>query len=265
MHVLPVYGGQGYGVQLSALRRGVHIVVGTPGRIMDHLEKGTLDLTELRFLVLDEADEMLNMGFAEDVETILADTPDDKQVALFSATMPAQIRRISKKYLNDPAEITVKNKTATAANITQRYLMVSYPQKVDALTRILEVENFEGMIVFVRTKNETETLAEKLRARGFSAHGDQRRRGRRPSASARSTSSSRASSTSWSPPTWPPAASTSSGSATSSTTTSRPTPSPTCTGSAAPAAPAAAATRSRSSPRASATCSARSRRPPASR
>jgi ATP-dependent RNA helicase DeaD len=155
VHVLPVYGGQGYGVQLSALRRGVHIVVGTPGRIMDHLDKGTLDLTQLRFLVLDEADEMLNMGFAEDVETILADTPEDKNVALFSATMPAQIRRISKKYLNDPAEITVRNKTATAANITQRYLTVSYPQKVDALTRILEVENFEGMIVFVRTKNET--------------------------------------------------------------------------------------------------------------
>jgi ATP-dependent RNA helicase DeaD len=169
VHVLPVYGGQGYGVQLSALRRGVHVVVGTPGRIMDHLDKGTLDLSELRFLVLDEADEMLNMGFAEDVETILADTPVDKNVALFSATMPAQIRRISKKYLRDPAEITVKNKTATSANIAQRYLMVSYPQKVDALTRILEVENFEGMIVFVRTKNETETLAEKLRARGFSA------------------------------------------------------------------------------------------------
>lgn len=169
VHVLPVYGGQGYGVQLSALRRGVHVVVGTPGRIMDHLDKGTLDLTELRFLVLDEADEMLNMGFAEDVETILADTPEDKNVALFSATMPAQIRRISKAYLRDPEEITVKNKTATASNITQRYLMVSYPQKVDALTRILEVENFEGMIVFVRTKNETETLAEKLRARGFSA------------------------------------------------------------------------------------------------
>ena len=169
VHVLPVYGGQGYGVQLSALRRGVHVVVGTPGRIMDHLDKGTLDLSELRFLVLDEADEMLNMGFAEDVETILADTPEDKNVALFSATMPAQIRRISKSYLRDPEEITVKNKTATASNITQRYLMVSYPQKVDALTRILEVENFEGMIVFVRTKNETETLAEKLRARGLSA------------------------------------------------------------------------------------------------
>ena len=169
VHVLPVYGGQGYGTQLSALRRGVHIVVGTPGRIMDHLEKGTLDLSALKYLVLDEADEMLKMGFAEDVETILADTPDDKQVALFSATMPAQIRRISKKYLHDPEEITVENKTTTSVNTTQRYLMVSYPQKVDALTRILEVENFEGMIVFTRTKNETETLAEKLRARGYSA------------------------------------------------------------------------------------------------
>jgi ATP-dependent RNA helicase DeaD len=169
VHVLPVYGGQGYGTQLSALRRGVHVVVGTPGRIMDHLDKGTLDLTQLKYLVLDEADEMLKMGFAEDVETILADTPEDKQVALFSATMPAQIRRISKQYLNDPEEITVKNKTTTSANTTQRYLLVSYPQKVDALTRILEVENFEGMIVFTRTKNETETLAEKLRARGYSA------------------------------------------------------------------------------------------------
>ncbi|MFC4242563.1 DEAD/DEAH box helicase [Gryllotalpicola reticulitermitis] len=169
VHVLPVYGGQGYGVQLSALRRGVHVVVGTPGRIMDHLDKGTLDLSELKYLVLDEADEMLKMGFAEDVETILAETPDEKQVALFSATMPASIRRISKQYLRDPQEITVKTKTTTSANTTQRYLVVSYPQKVDALTRILEVENFEGMIVFVRTKNETETLAEKLRARGYTA------------------------------------------------------------------------------------------------
>jgi ATP-dependent RNA helicase DeaD len=136
---------------------------------MDHLAKGTLDLSELKYLVLDEADEMLKMGFAEDVETILADTPDDKQVALFSATMPPAIRRIAKQYLNDAEEITVKNKTTTSANTTQRYLMVSYPQKVDALTRILEVENFEGMIVFVRTKSETEVLAEKLRARGYSA------------------------------------------------------------------------------------------------
>lgn len=169
IHVLPVYGGQGYGTQLSALRRGVHVVVGTPGRIMDHLEKGTLDLSELKYLVLDEADEMLKMGFAEDVETILAQTPKDKQVALFSATMPSQIRRLSAKYLNEPQEITVKQKTTTSVNLTQRYLVVSYPQKVDALTRILEVENFEAMIVFTRTKNETETLAEKLRARGYAA------------------------------------------------------------------------------------------------
>lgn len=169
VHVLPVYGGQGYGVQLSALRRGVHVVVGTPGRIMDHLAKGTLDLSELQYLVLDEADEMLKMGFAEDVEQILAQTPAEKQVALFSATMPPQIRRLAQKYLRDPEEISIKSKTATGTNITQRYLVVSYAQKVDALTRILEVENFDGMIVFVRTKNETETLAEKLRARGYSA------------------------------------------------------------------------------------------------
>ncbi|KDA05508.1 cold-shock protein [Microbacterium sp. CH12i] len=169
VHVLPVYGGQGYGVQLSALRRGVHVVVGTPGRIMDHLAKGTLDLSALKYLVLDEADEMLKMGFAEDVEQILAQTPAEKQVALFSATMPPQIRRLAQKYLRDAEEITVKSKTASSTNITQRYLVVSYQQKVDALTRILEVENFDGMIVFVRTKNETETLAEKLRARGYSA------------------------------------------------------------------------------------------------
>ncbi len=169
VHVLPVYGGQGYAVQLSALRRGVHVVVGTPGRIIDHLEKGTLDLSRLRFLVLDEADEMLNMGFAEDVERILADTPEDKQVALFSATIPAQIRRLAEKYLRDPIEVTIRDRTTTAPNIRQRYLTVSFPQKVEALARILEVETFDAVMVFVRTKNETETVAEKLRARGFSA------------------------------------------------------------------------------------------------
>jgi len=169
VHVLPVYGGQGYGVQLSALRRGVHIVVGTPGRIIDHLEKGTLDLSALQYLVLDEADEMLKMGFAEDVETILAETPATKQVALFSATMPPQIRRMSKQYLNDPEEITVKSKTQTSANIAQRYLITAWQQKMDALTRILEVENFDGMIVFGRTRSITEEIAEKLRARGYSA------------------------------------------------------------------------------------------------
>ncbi|MDZ8274508.1 DEAD/DEAH box helicase [Microbacterium aquimaris] len=169
VHVLPVYGGQGYGVQLSALRRGVHVVVGTPGRIIDHLEKGTLDLSELKYLVLDEADEMLKMGFAEDVETILAETPTTKQVALFSATMPAAIRRMSKQYLHDPAEITVASKTTTSATITQRYLLTAWQRKMDALTRILEVENFDGMIVFGRTRSITEEIAEKLRARGYSA------------------------------------------------------------------------------------------------
>jgi len=169
LHVLPVYGGQGYGVQLSALRRGVHVVVGTPGRVMDHLEKGTLDLSALRFVVLDEADEMLNMGFAEDVEQILSGTPEDKQVALFSATMPPQIRRIVKQHAPNATEIKVKATSTTAANVDQRFLKIAHAQKLDALTRILEVENFDGMIVFVRTKNATEELAERLRARGFSA------------------------------------------------------------------------------------------------
>ena len=167
--VLPIYGGQSYGIQLSGLRRGAQIIVGTPGRVIDHLEKGSLDISDLRFLVLDEADEMLNMGFQEDVERILADTPEDKQVALFSATMPAAIRRLSKQYLDDPQEITVKSQTRTADNIRQRFLMTAHRNKLDALTRVLEVEEFEAMIVFVRTKHETEELAEKLRARGFTS------------------------------------------------------------------------------------------------
>ena len=169
LHVLPVYGGQAYGIQLSALRRGVQVVVGTPGRIIDHLDRGTLDLSELRYLVLDEADEMLTMGFAEEVEAILARTPEDKQVALFSATMPAPIRRLTAQYLRDPQEIAIARTATTAANINQRWLLVSHHQKVDALTRILEVENFDGMIAFVRTKQSTEQLAERLRARGLNA------------------------------------------------------------------------------------------------
>ncbi|QDQ97263.1 DEAD/DEAH box helicase [Tomitella fengzijianii] len=169
VHVLPIYGGQSYGIQLSGLRRGVQVVVGTPGRIIDHLDKGTLDLSELEFLVLDEADEMLKMGFQEDVERILADTPASKQVALFSATMPAGIRKLSKRYLDNPAEVTIKGKTATARNITQRWVSVSNQRKLDALTRILEVEDFDAMIIFVRTKQATEDLAEKLRARGLAA------------------------------------------------------------------------------------------------
>ncbi|MBT0767541.1 DEAD/DEAH box helicase [Kineosporia sp. J2-2] len=169
LHVLPIYGGQSYGVQLAGLKRGAHIVVGTPGRVIDHLEKRTLDLSQLKYLVLDEADEMLQMGFQEDVETILATTPEEKQVALFSATMPPQIRRISKKYLTDAAEITVANRTVTSTNTRQRYIFVGHQQKVDALTRVLEVEDFEAMIIFVRTKQATEELAERLRSRGFSA------------------------------------------------------------------------------------------------
>jgi len=169
IHVLPIYGGSSYSVQLAGLRRGAQVVVGTPGRVIDHLERGTLDLSCVDYLVLDEADEMLAMGFAEDVERILSETPEYKQVALFSATMPPAIRKITTKYLHDPFEVTTKAKTATAENISQRYIQVAGPRKMDALTRILEVEPFEAMIVFVRTKQATEEVAEKLRARGFSA------------------------------------------------------------------------------------------------
>jgi ATP-dependent RNA helicase DeaD len=169
INVLPIYGGQSYGVQLAGLKRGAHVVVGTPGRVIDHLERGTLDLSRLDYLVLDEADEMLTMGFAEDVERILADTPEYKQVALFSATIPPAIRKITSKYLHDPIEVTIEAKTATAENISQRYIQVAGPRKMDALTRVLEVEPFEAMIVFVRTKQATEEVAERLSARGFSA------------------------------------------------------------------------------------------------
>ena len=168
-HVLPIYGGQSYGPQLSALRRGVHVVVGTPGRVIDHLDKGSLDLSKLKTLVLDEADEMLRMGFIDDVERILQETPDSRQTALFSATMPSAIRRIANTYLRSPKEITVAAKTGTAENIRQRYWLVSGMHKLDALTRILEAENFDGMIIFSRTKLGTEELASKLQARGFSA------------------------------------------------------------------------------------------------
>jgi len=169
INVLPIYGGSSYGVQLAGLRRGAQVVVGTPGRVIDHLERGTLDLSRVDYLVLDEADEMLTMGFAEDVERILSETPEYKQVALFSATMPPAIRKLTKKYLHDPVEITAKSKTATAENISQRYIQVFGPRKMEALTRLLEVEPFEAMIVFVRTKQATEEVAERLRARGFSA------------------------------------------------------------------------------------------------
>ncbi len=168
-HVLPIYGGQSYGPQLSALRRGVHVIVGTPGRVIDHLDKGSLDLSQLKTMVLDEADEMLRMGFIDDVENILQKTPATRQTALFSATMPAAIKRIAQTYLRDPSLVTVAAKTGTADNIRQRYWLVSGMHKLDALTRILEAEAFDGMIIFARTKLGTEELAEKLQARGFSA------------------------------------------------------------------------------------------------
>jgi len=168
-HVLPVYGGQSYGPQLSALRRGVHVVVGTPGRIIDHLNRGSLDLSALQTLVLDEGDEMLRMGFIDDVEAVLKKTPEKRQIALFSATMPAAIRRIAKTYLRDPAEVTITSKTTTATNIRQRYWWVSGLHKLDALTRILEAEPFDAMLIFARTKVGTEELAEKLQARGLAA------------------------------------------------------------------------------------------------
>jgi len=168
-HVMPIYGGADYGGQIRQLKRGVHIVVGTPGRVMDHMRKGTLKLGGLTTLVLDEADEMLRMGFIDDVEWVLEQLPKKRQIALFSATMPTVIRRIAKTYLNEPHEITVKTKTTTAENIRQRYWMVSGHHKLDALTRILEAESFDASIIFVRTKMATVELADKLAARGYSA------------------------------------------------------------------------------------------------
>ncbi len=168
-HVLPIYGGQDYSTQLRQLKRGAHVVVGTPGRVMDHMRRGTLVLDNLSVLVLDEADEMLRMGFIDDVEWILEKAPEQKQIALFSATMPAPIRKIAQKYLHDPEEVTIKVTTASAINIRQRFWVVSGLHKLDALTRILEAETFDGMIIFVRTKTATVELAEKLEARGFSA------------------------------------------------------------------------------------------------
>ena len=168
-HVLPIYGGASYDGQLRQLKRGVHVVVGTPGRVMDHMRRKSLKLDNLKTLVLDEADEMLRMGFIDDVEWVLEQTPPTRQIALFSATMPAQIRKITNNYLHKPVHITIKTKTSTAMTIRQRYWMVSGKHKLDALTRILEAETFDGVIIFVRTKTATVELAEKLQARGYSA------------------------------------------------------------------------------------------------
>ena len=168
-HVLPIYGGQDYSVQIRALQRGVHVAVGTPGRVMDHIRRGTLVLDNLSTLVLDEGDEMLRMGFIDDVEWILEQTPPDRQIALFSATMPQQIRRIATRYLVNPAEITIKVKTSTAETIRQRFWPVQGFHKLDALTRILEAETFDAMLIFVRTKIATVDLSEKLEARGYAS------------------------------------------------------------------------------------------------
>jgi ATP-dependent RNA helicase DeaD len=166
-HVLPIYGGQGYDTQLRQLKRGVHVVVGTPGRVMDHMRRKTLDLKAVSCLVLDEADEMLHMGFIEDVEWILEQIPEGRQITLFSATIPSAIRRIAQKHLSNPVEVTIEVRTTTADTIRHRFWMVDGVHKLDALTRILEAETFDGIIIFVRTKTITVELAEKLAARGY--------------------------------------------------------------------------------------------------
>ena len=168
-HVLPIYGGQSYTVQLRHLNRGVQVVVGTPGRVMDHMRRGTLKLDSLQALVLDEADEMLRMGFIDDVNWILEHVPEQRQIALFSATMPKEIRAVAEQHLVDPKLVKIQSKTTTAATIRQRYWVASGLHKLDALTRVLETEPFDSVLIFVRTKTATAELAEKLQARGFSA------------------------------------------------------------------------------------------------
>lgn len=168
-HVLPIYGGQPMGGQLRGLRRGCQVVVGTPGRVMDHLRRGTLKLDNLKSVVLDEADEMLRMGFIDDVTWILEHAPKERQVALFSATMPKPIRRLAEQYLNDPKEIAIEAQSSVVEKIEQAFWMVQGTNKLDALTRILEVEDFDGLVMFVRTKNATIEMAQKLEARGYRA------------------------------------------------------------------------------------------------
>jgi ATP-dependent RNA helicase DeaD len=165
-HVLPIYGGQAYGQQINALKRGVHVVVGTPGRVLDHLDKGTLKLSGIKTLILDEADEMLRMGFIEDIETIMDAAPKECQKTMFSATMPTPIAKIARKYLRNPEEVKIASKTSTVERIEQQFLMLRNNQKLDALTRILEAEEYDGCIIFVRTRSLTTELSEKLEARG---------------------------------------------------------------------------------------------------
>lgn len=166
-HVLPIYGGQSYIPQLKGLKRGAQVIVGTPGRLMDHIKRGALSLEALRFIVLDEGDEMLQMGFLEAIEWILEQAPPQRQIALFSATLPPAIRRIAREHLREPVQITIENRASTTPKIRQRYWLVSGLHKLDALTRVLEAERFEAILIFVRTKLETNDLAERLEARGF--------------------------------------------------------------------------------------------------
>ena len=168
-NVLPIYGGADIGGQLRGLKRGAQVVVGTPGRMLDHLKRKSLNLSQVKSLVLDEADEMLRMGFIDDVEMILSKTPAESQRALFSATMPAAIKRVADKYLGDAQQVRIQSKTQTVERIKQQYITVKAHQKMDALTRVLEVEQFDGMIIFVRTKSSTVDIADRLQARGFSS------------------------------------------------------------------------------------------------
>jgi ATP-dependent RNA helicase DeaD len=180
-HVLPIYGGQSYTPQLKGLKRGAHVIVGTPGRLLDHVQSGALDLGSIRFLVLDEGDEMLQMGFVDAIEALLQQTPADKQVALFTATLPHAIRRIAQTHMREPREVVIQSRGEDAPKIRQRYWMVSGLHKLDALTRLLEAEKFDAMLVFVRTKIETVELAQRLEARGFAAsalNGDMEQRAR---------------------------------------------------------------------------------------
>ena len=167
VHVVPVYGGQDISVQLRALKRNANIIVATPGRLIDHLKRGSVVLSHVKAIVLDEADEMLDMGFEEDVETILKEIPNDAQRALFSATMPQEVKAIIDKYLGDYEEACIQGKTTTVENIHQRYLLVKNEHKLEALARVLEAEDFDGVLIFVRTKQNTTELAEKLESRGF--------------------------------------------------------------------------------------------------
>ncbi|MCG9695590.1 DEAD/DEAH box helicase [Shewanella sp. Isolate11] len=181
LHVLPIYGGQSMHQQLNALRRGPQIIVGTPGRVMDHMRRGTLKLDSLKAMVLDEADEMLKMGFIDDIEWILEHTPKSRQLALFSATMPEQIKRVANKYLEAPTHISIAASHTTVESIEQRFVQVSQHNKLEALVRVLEVENTEGIIIFVRTRNSCVELAEKLEARGYASsplHGDMNQQAR---------------------------------------------------------------------------------------